>query len=41
VEDLIKENSRLIKVDYIGEPPGSIPYRRKLLDWEGLILKYD
>ena len=41
VEDLIKENSRLIKVDYIGEPPGSIPFKRKLLDWEGLILKYD
>ena len=41
VNDLVKENTRLTKVNYIGEPAGSIPYRRKLLDWEGVILKYE
>ena len=41
VEDLVKENTHLSKIDYLGEPAGSIPYRRKLLDWEGLILKYE
>jgi len=41
VNDLVKENTRLTKVNYIGEPAGSIPHRRKLLDWEGVILKYD
>ena len=41
VNDLVNENTHLSIVEYIGEPPGSIPYRRKLLDWEGLILKYD
>ena len=41
VEDLVKENTHLSKVNYIGEPAGSIPYRRKLLDWEGVILKYE
>ena len=41
VNDLVKENTHLTKVGYIGEPAGSIPYRRKLLDWEGLILRYE
>jgi SAM-dependent methyltransferase len=41
VEDLVKENTHLSKIDYLGEPAGSIPYRRKLLDWEGLILRYE
>ena len=41
VNDLVKENTHLSKVGYIGEPAGSIPYRRKLLDWEGLILRYE
>ncbi len=41
VEDLVKENTHLSKIDYLGEPAGSVPYRRKLLDWEGLILRYE
>ena len=41
VEDLVKENTHLSIVEYIGEPPGSIPFKRKLLDWEGLILRYE
>tara|TARA_B100000959_G_C14918215_1_gene598325 strand:- start:481 stop:1074 length:594 start_codon:yes stop_codon:yes gene_type:complete len=42
VDDLLKENTRLTKVKYIGEPKGSdCRSGRKLIDWEGLILKYD
>ena len=41
VDDLVKENTRLTKVKYIGEPAGSdCRSGRKLLDWEGLILMY-
>ena len=42
VNDLVKENTRLTKVNYIGEPAGSdCRSGRKLLDWEGVILKYE
>ena len=42
VDDLLKENTRLTKVKYIGEPNGSdCRSGRKLIDWEGLILKYE
>ena len=42
VDDLLKENKNLSLVRYIGEPKGSdCRSGRKLIDWEGLILKYD
>jgi len=42
VNDLVKENTHLTKVGYIGEPNGSdCRSGRKLIDWEGLILKYE
>ena len=42
VNDLVKENTRLTKVNYIGEQAGSnCRAGRKLLDWEGVILKYE
>lgn len=42
VDDLLKENTHLTKVGYIGEPNGSdCRSGRKLIDWEGLILKYE
>ena len=42
VNDLVKENTRLTKVNYIGEPAGfTLLGGRKLLDWEGVILKYE
>jgi SAM-dependent methyltransferase len=42
VDDLVKENKNLSLVRYIGEPTGSdCRSGRKLLDWEGVILKYE
>lgn len=42
VNDLVKENKNLKLVQYIGEPKGSdCRSGRKLIHWEGLILKYE
>ena len=42
VNDLVKENKNLRLVQYIGEPAGSdCRSGRKLIHWEGLILRYE